>query len=213
MKLNLKLVLVWLFILLGHGVSSAIDSTPPPPTPAPWPEQFHAVLYMNLSTGHLQLSDLWYDWPKGRNVNIFLKQLTGNLLYDIEWNNGTSFYFTHAHCQITDFQVGIPRPDFLDGAVYLGTRVVDGGFLCNLWEKEAFIWYYEDVVTKIPVRWDFYDGIRTHVMSFEVGEVLPDSVTQAPAYCFTDGESLDREKFTMLENPLPHKMLPTKEAW
>ncbi|KAL8223990.1 hypothetical protein R6Q57_019465 [Mikania cordata] len=56
-----------------------------------------------------------------------------------------------------DFGVGIPRPDFLDGAQYLG-RVVTDGVLCDVWEKVEFIWYYEDVVTKRPVRWDFYDG-------------------------------------------------------
>lgn len=87
------------------------------------------------------------------------KQL-GVLLYDIEWNNGTSFYFTlgeNGSCGIMDFGVGIPRPDFLDGANYLGTEITDG-FLCNVWEKVDFIWYYEDVQTKRPVRWDFYDG-------------------------------------------------------
>nr|XP_043628732.1 uncharacterized protein At4g14100-like isoform X2 [Erigeron canadensis] len=131
----------------------------PVPIPTPWPEQFHALLFMNLTSTHLQLSDLWYDWPKGRNVNIFQKQLS-ILLYDIEWNNGTSFYYTlgeDGECQMVDFGVGIPRPDFLtDGAHYLG-RVVTDGFLCDVWEKVDFIWYYEDVITKRPVRWDFYD--------------------------------------------------------
>ncbi|KAL2331134.1 hypothetical protein Fmac_018715 [Flemingia macrophylla] len=208
LKLKLKLKLVCLFVLLGYGASLADDSGSGPPTPAPWPEQFHAVLYMNLSKGKLQLSDLWYDWPRGRNVNIFQKQLADaeDLLYDIEWNNGTSFYFTHSHqCNVTDFQVGIPRPDFLDGAVYLGTRVIDGGFLCNLWQKEDFIWYYEDVLTKKPVRWDFYDGIRSHVMLFEVGKVLPDSVTQAPAHCFTHDSSLHH-------GHLRHRMFPPRKA-
>lgn len=168
---------------------------------------------MNLSSTRLQLSDLWYDWPKGRNVNIFQKQLTG-LLYDIEWNNGTTFYYTlgsNAKCWIADFEVGVPRPNFLDGAVYLGTRITSG-FLCNLWQKDEFIWYYEDVVTKTPVRWDFYDGIQSHVMEFEVGAVLPDWVTQAPAYCFTHGQAMDRDKYK-LENHLRHRMWPTRETW
>lgn len=145
---------------------NAFEPTPTPtPTPTPWPEQFHALLYMNLTSTHLQLNDLWYDWPKGRNVNIIQKQL-GILLYDIEWNNGTSFYYTlgeNAQCEIMDFGVGILRPDFLDGAHYLGTVVTDG-FLCNLWEKVDFIWYYEDVVTKRPVRWDFYDGNQSFLL-------------------------------------------------
>ncbi|XP_027367288.1 uncharacterized protein At4g14100-like isoform X2 [Abrus precatorius] len=197
-------------LCLGFASCNGNSSTP---TPAPWPEQFHALLFMNLSSTRLQLSDLWYDWPKGRNVNIFQKQLTG-LLYDIEWNNGTSFYYTlgpNAECWIADFEVGIPRPNFLDGAVYLGTRVTDG-FLCNLWEKEDFIWYYEDVISKRPVRWDFYDGIQSHVMTFEVGAVLPDSVIQAPPYCFTHSHSLGSDKHTS-KNRLRHRMWPTREIW
>jgi hypothetical protein len=47
--------------------------------------------------------------------------------------------------------VGIPRPDFLDGAEHLGTAVTDG-YLCNVWEKIDIVWYYEDVYTKRPVR-------------------------------------------------------------
>ncbi|KAG6739768.1 hypothetical protein POTOM_057383 [Populus tomentosa] len=156
------------------------------PIPAPWPEQFHALLYMNLSSTRLQITNLWYDWPRGRNVNIIQKQLS-ILLYDTEWNNGTTFYYTLSEphsCRIMVNDVGIPRPDFLDGAEYLGTAVTDG-YLCNVWEKIDTIWYYEDVYTKRPVRWDFNDGISTHVITFEVGAVLfDDSVTQAPAYCF-----------------------------
>ena len=40
------------------------------PIPAPWPEQFHALLYMNLSSTRLQITNLWYDWPRGRNVKM-----------------------------------------------------------------------------------------------------------------------------------------------
>ncbi|XP_054807571.1 uncharacterized protein At4g14100-like [Prosopis cineraria] len=183
MKLNLKsLCLISLIFLL---ISSPARSSSTP-TPRPWPDQFHALLYMNLSDTRLQLSDLWYDWPKGRNVNIFRRQLAGDILYDVEWDNGTSYYFTlgpNPTCRVTEFEVGIPRPDFLDNANYLGTQVTDG-FLCHVWEKVDFIWYYEDVLTRKPVRWDFYDGISSHVITYEEGAVLPDSVTQAPAHCF-----------------------------
>lgn len=158
MKLN-PLSLASLILLLVSPSIEWVGSTSTP-TPLPWPEQFHALLYMNLSSSRLQMSDLWYDWPRGRNVNIFQKQL-GELLYDIEWNNGTSFYYTlgaQGTCKVIEFEVGIPRPDFLDDANYLGTTVTDG-FYCNVWEKVDFIWYYEDVHTRRPVRWDFYDGM------------------------------------------------------
>ncbi|KAF9606975.1 hypothetical protein IFM89_030394 [Coptis chinensis] len=147
-----------------------------------------------MPSGHLQFNDLWYDWPKGRNVNLIQKQL-GKLLYDVEWNNGTSFYYTLAdngECQIMDFGVGIPRMDFLDGAEYLGVQETHG-FLCNVWEKVDFIWYYEDIATQRPVRWDFYDGISTQVMTYEVGAVLEDSQVQAPAYCFNQTTNQDQQ--------------------
>ncbi|KAG7975539.1 hypothetical protein I3843_06G104400 [Carya illinoinensis] len=154
------------------------------PTPAPWPHQFHSIIFMNNS-GSLQIIDLWYDWPNGRNFNIIQNQL-GKLLYDLEWNNGTSFIYTldsNKECRTLHFEVGILRPNWLDGANYLGQRRVDG-FLCNVWEKVDFIWYYEDVVSKRPVRWIFYTGMDAHVMTFEVGAVLEDAQWQAPLYCF-----------------------------
>ena len=57
-------------------------------SPTPWPEQFHAVLFQNRSAS-LALTDLWYDWPGGRNLNAIRTQLTGRTLFDVEWNNGT----------------------------------------------------------------------------------------------------------------------------
>ncbi|KAL5724503.1 hypothetical protein ACHQM5_007755 [Ranunculus cassubicifolius] len=184
-------LLTW-FVLLVFMMQGNIESSP---VPEPWPEQFHALLYMNLTSTRLQITDLWYDWPRGRNVNLMQKQL-GELLYDVEWNNGTSYYFTHGHgsssgvCQMVDVGVGIPRPDFLDGADYLGVQETDG-FLCNVWEKIDFVWYYEDVATKRPVRWDFIGDISTHVITYEIGAVLEDSKVQAPAYCFSqDGPDI-----------------------
>ncbi|XP_038986935.1 uncharacterized protein At4g14100-like isoform X2 [Phoenix dactylifera] len=135
------------------GAGAAAES---PPTPTPWPLQFHSLLYVNGS-GELSVVDLWYDWPNSRNFNIIQHQL-GTLLYDLEWDNGTSFYYTlddSRHCQTYHFDVGILRPDWLDGANYLGQQRVDG-FLCNVWEKVQFIWYYEDVETKRAVQWVFY---------------------------------------------------------
>ena len=142
-------------LCLSRSSSKSTDLTP---TPAPWPPQFYSLLYMNVN-GSNQIIDLWYDWPKGRNLNIIQNQL-GKRLYDLEWDNGTSFFYTldsTQECRTKHFEVGILRPDWLDGAHYLGQREVDG-FLCNVWEKVDFIWYYEDVVTKRPVHWRFFNG-------------------------------------------------------
>ncbi|XP_042388726.1 uncharacterized protein At4g14100-like [Zingiber officinale] len=164
------------------------------PTPSPWPLQFHAVLFMNYS-GALSLIDLWYDWPRGRNFNIIRDQLDGPPFYDLEWNNGTSFFYTldsPCSCRSVQLEVGILRPNWLDGATYLGQKTVDG-FLCNVWTKVDFIWYYEDVVTKRPVQWVFYTGRTAHVMVYEEGAVLEDANWQAPEYCFQKGKKQQPE--------------------
>ncbi|CAN7077187.1 unnamed protein product [Brassica oleracea var. botrytis] len=177
--------IIFLFLAFSGGVRiSVADEPKTEPVPAPWPEQFHALMLMNKS-GSIEIVDLWYDWINGRNFNIIQKQL-GKLTYDLEWNNGTSFYYTldaSKTCRTVHFEVGILRPNWLDGANYLGQRNVSG-FLCNVWEKVDFLWYYEDVVTQRPVQWIFYTGREAHVMTFEVGAVLKDEKWQAPVYCF-----------------------------
>ncbi|KAM7274129.1 hypothetical protein ACFE04_028793 [Oxalis oulophora] len=172
-------------ILVCLQSSSVSSSESSDPVPTPWPPQFHSILFMKNKTGFLQVTDLWYDWPNGRNFNIIQKQL-GELLYDLEWDNGTSYIYTldsNKECNVLHFSVGILRPDWLDGATYLGQERIDG-FLCNVWTKVDFIWYYEDVVTKRPVYWNFYTGLSAQVMTFEVGAVLEDAKWQAPVYCF-----------------------------
>ncbi|KAL7099535.1 hypothetical protein ACP275_09G090000 [Erythranthe tilingii] len=167
-----------------------LASPAPTPAPAPWPAQFHSILFINSSKGVLQVTDLWYDWPNRRNFNIIQNQL-GKKLYDLEWGNGTSYYYTldaNKECRTMHFAVGILSPNWLDGANYLG-QVDKDGFLCNVWEKVDFIWYYEDVATKRPVYWAFYTGQTAHVMTFEVGKVLDDPDWQAPVYCFEEAEA------------------------
>lgn len=164
--LSLPLVIVFIFIIsftsssLLPPISRPVGAGEDSPVPAVWPEQFHALLMMNFS-GALSLIDLWYDWPNGRNFNIIRDQLSSSLFYDLEWNNGTSFFYRldpgSEECRSAQVGVGILRPNWLDGATYLGQLRVNG-FLCNVWEKVDFIWYYEDVATKRPVKWIFYTG-------------------------------------------------------
>ncbi|KAI3926075.1 hypothetical protein MKW98_028211 [Papaver atlanticum] len=147
--------------IILSSLSNSCVSESTDPTPTPWPPQFHSITIMNNSGTH-QIINLWYDYPNGRNFNIIQKK----------------------------FDVGILTPDWLDGANYLGQQKVDG-FLCNVWEKVDFIWYYEDVVTKRPVHWVFFTGMEAHLMTFEVGAVLEDEKWQAPVYCFESGEQAD----------------------
>lgn len=166
MAVRVKPTLVSLLILLTHSIASSSTSRPtnptstPTPTPTPWPEQFHSIIFMITNETQLQKVDLWYDWPNGRNFNIIQNQL-GKLLYDLEWTNGTSFYYTldsNQECRVMLFPVGILTPDWLHDASYVGQKSIDG-FLCNVWEKVEFITYYEDVVSKRPVSWTFYTGM------------------------------------------------------
>ncbi|OMP11411.1 glycosyl transferase [Corchorus capsularis] len=182
-------IMVVLFLICTASLGFSEPTPDEDPTPTPWPHQFHSILVMNYS-GILQIIDLWYDWTNGRNFNIIQHQL-GNVLYDLEWNNGTSFFYTldsSKQCSSAQLEVGILRPNWLDGANYLGQKQVDG-FLCNVWEKVEFIWYYEDVVTKRPVHWVFYTGREAHVMTFEVGAALEDIKWQAPVYCFDNSSA------------------------
>jgi hypothetical protein len=149
-------------LLLLAAAAAALD----PPTPTPWPEQFHAVVFTNLtgSGGRLQLIDLYYDWPRGRNLNLIRGQLSGDPTYDVEWTNGTSYFFNATSCRTKLFPVGLLPPDWLAaGAVYLGRETV-AGFDCHLWTKVDFVWYYEDVVTHRPVRWNFFNGNTTYYL-------------------------------------------------
>lgn len=158
-KIPSFLILLFASSLLSPLIESRSEPTDADPVPTPWPLQFHSILFINTSKGVLQKVDLWYDWPNGRNFNIIQYQL-GKLFYDLEWDNGTSFIYTldqDRECKVLHFQVGILRPNWLDGANYLGQEYKDG-FLCNVWEKVDFIWYYEDVASKRPVYWAFYSG-------------------------------------------------------
>ncbi|KAL2462286.1 Uncharacterized protein Adt_45706 [Abeliophyllum distichum] len=160
---------------------------------------------MNSSKGLLQIDDLWYDFPNGRNFNIIQNQL-GRKLYSLEWNNGTSYYYTldsDKVCSSKHDPVGILRPNWLDGANYLGQQNKDG-FLCNVWEKADIVWYYEDVITKRPVYWSFDTGTIAHFMTFEVGRILEDPNWQAPVYCF---EEANQQKKPALELPATLNMM------
>ncbi|XP_031400328.1 uncharacterized protein At4g14100-like [Punica granatum] len=186
------LTLMFFYITFAPSTSWLVDAGEDP-VPAVWPEQFHALMFMN-SSGNLSLIDLWYDWPNGRNFNIIRDQLSTSLYYDLEWNNGTSFFYrldpASEQCRSVQLEVGILRPNWLDGATYLGQRRANG-FLCNVWEKVDFIWYYEDVATKRPVQWVFYTGREANVMTYEVGAVLEDAKWQAPSYCFSKKEAIN----------------------
>ncbi|TVU41272.1 hypothetical protein EJB05_14775, partial [Eragrostis curvula] len=187
------LLLSLFLVLLAAGVANVVVETSLP-VPTRWPEQFHAVLLTNIteSGGRLELIELYYDWPRGRNLNVVRGQLSaaGEPLYNVEWVNGSSYLFDAASCVATWHPVGILPPDWVDDAAYLGRDAVDG-FECHVWSYHPFfVTYYEDVATGRPVYWNFAGALR-HVLSFETGGVpeVSSPKWQAPAHCFNGGNA------------------------
>ncbi|KAJ1288103.1 hypothetical protein BS78_02G064200 [Paspalum vaginatum] len=182
-------------LLLLASASGSAELTPPPGADAPWPDQYHAVIITNLTDigGRLRQIDIYYDWPRGRALNIVRDQLMSAAappLVNVQWSNGTNFIFDAASCDTIQFPVGVLPPDWktASAAAYLGRRRLDG-FDCHVWSNFIFARYYEDVATGYPVAWDGVNGVQ-HVLSFEVGGVMQDcSMWQAPAYCFDGGSS------------------------
>ena len=176
-------------------LATATTTTPPPPLPPVWPELFHASI-VQFRNGTSSTVELFYDFKKGRNANLIRKQLDSGVLFDLEYNNRTSFYFDRSRpekgCRRVDFPVGILTPDWLSGARYLGNRTING-FDCYGWAKgegkpatEDFVHYWARVSDGIPVRWTFHVGepMEMHVYGFEVGKEMPEEEWQAPSWCF-----------------------------
>ena len=147
------------FLLAAAAHASAAE--PPAAAMAPWPEQYHALVVSNLTArgGRLQVIDIYYDWPRGRDLNLVRLQLPDAgepPLRNVEWANGTSYLFDAASCQTYHFDVGLLPPDWKKAgdAAYLGRARVDG-FDCYIWSNFLFARYYEDVATGRPVAWNF----------------------------------------------------------
>jgi hypothetical protein len=156
-----------LIVLSVISCSLAIGCQAGDPSLKPWPKQFYAQLYQHNGEKNLAVTDLWYDWINGRNFNIIQHQL-GYLMHDVEWNNGTSYYFDLGAktCKTILFEVGILRPDWLMQSQYVGVKELSG-FTCNVWEKENFITYYEDRETQRPVGWFFRTtGMYNFIVSY-----------------------------------------------
>ncbi|WIA20975.1 hypothetical protein OEZ85_005312 [Tetradesmus obliquus] len=108
--------------------------------------KFKATLFQNR-TNKLALTTLYYDWKLGANLNIIANQLgKAGTVWDLEWNNGTSFIFSRDEpvCKVLHFDVGILTPDWLANSTHLGQTETDT-FVCDVWTKADFINYYADV--------------------------------------------------------------------
>lgn len=160
----------------------AQSSRPPYPV---WPQQFTAEAIQSQN-GSLQYTTLYYDWPGGRNL-ILIQEQQGALTWDMEWTNGTSYFFNREAntCRELSFPVGVLRPEWLENATYLGIERVDN-IECHKWTKSKFIDYWASTSTGNPVRWVFlWTGAVFDVITFKANQTVPDeSYWQAPASCF-----------------------------
>jgi hypothetical protein len=147
-------------------------------------------------SGELANVDLYYDWVEARNLNI-ITPLSGSPLFDNERGNGSTYYY-HKHntssCNVIEMGVGILRPDWLQGADFLGqeeVRTVHGMVLAQVFAKDGaghnpFITYYHNPLTDSPVRWVFFDNASFDVLEWEKGGKPKDeSVWTIPDFCFT----------------------------
>ena len=102
--------------------------SPPVPATPPWPEQYHAVVITNQTArgGRLQQIDIYYDWPRGRGLNVIRDQLDSGggepPLRNVQWTNRTSFLFDSASCRAFQYLVGLLPPDWKarGSTAYLG---------------------------------------------------------------------------------------------
>jgi len=78
--------LTWPTLHRSHARTARPPATQPPPPP----------LSNSQNRSHsLALTQLYYDWPKQRNLNIITSQLgVRGTVWDLEFGNGTSFIFS-----------------------------------------------------------------------------------------------------------------------
>jgi len=179
------------------STASTVSAGPSPPV---WPERFHAILFQNRSDS-LAIVDLYYDYQKGRNLNLIRGQHDDDPdamgeLWDVEFNNKSSFYYypRAQSCKKIDFPVGILRPNWLENATFLRAEEAEG-YKCNVWTKASgFITYWEDVESSKPVKWKFGSGMEEYVIKWIVNETLPDEKWNLPEYCFNEASSVSHEE-------------------
>jgi hypothetical protein len=104
--------------------------------------------------------------------------------------------------------VGLLRPNWLDGATYLGQSTIDT-FKCDIWQQGSapsddstpFITYYKIIGQDYPARWVFFDGAQFDVMRWAVNETADEATWAIPPYCFdnlpSDRRTASAEVFKM----------------
>lgn len=154
--------------------------------------------HRNGEVGH---TDLFYDWPAGGNLHI--DRIPGQPpFFDNERQNSSTYYYTPGgSCKVIEMGVGLLPPNWLDGAEYIGNQTVrsasDKSVNCHVWTKGdamgnatgPFITYYENIETKTPARWRFFDGMYFDILRWEPGKQASPEQWQLPPSCLNKSAS------------------------
>ena len=156
----------------------------------------------------------YYDYDRGGNLVQITPEDGANAtapeeggddatLWDLELNDGRSYYFTPSlgECRAADFPVGILRPDWLAGATPLGpstsawrrweegrrgggNATAEDRPVCG-WTQADFVDYYADAATGEPDSWYFH-AMRAsfRVLDYRPNAVIDPSLLVPPDYCF-----------------------------
>lgn len=171
--------------LAAGGCSSA--------RPPIWPRRFTALQRLvpvsdpDCSGGRCANVTTYYDW--GMQANLLVIRPDGGGVNDTLWDLelGNHHYLFHPalrQCKFSELSIGVLRPDWLDGAAYLGESVVRGKRVQG-WTKADFIDYYASAEDCTPVRWFFHKmNASFDTLTYSEGAAVPDaSFFKAPAYC------------------------------
>jgi hypothetical protein len=134
-----------------------------PIQPAPWPQVFHAHLNRSGLLAGDQSMELFYDWPGGRQVEIFNKK--GKISFANHRSNGSLYTYSPgvSGCKVIQFRYGLLRPDWMQNGTYKGRQKVNGKE-CDVWalapllpgKNFPFLTYYDDPSTGAMVRDTFF---------------------------------------------------------
>lgn len=119
------------------------------------------------------------------------------------------YYPDSSSCSVIDMNVGILKPNWLDGATYLGQTTIDN-FLCDVWQQGSapdddatpFLTYYNVVGEDYPARWVFFDGAQFDVLRWAINETAGEATWAIPGYCFSEPKKDSNDKRL-------HRVLPT----
>ncbi|CAK0880629.1 unnamed protein product [Prorocentrum cordatum] len=171
----------------------------PSSAPPAWPVRFkilqRKVPADDADCGRGTCSNVtaYYDW--GRQANLIIVRCPANsTLWDLELGSGHSYYIHPGlrQCMFHEFDVGILRRSWLEGATFLGESFLNGR-LCQVWTKDDFIDYYADAEDCTPVSW-FFHTMRAwfHTIDYLEGEAVPDdNFFSPPEYCPNRTAGLD----------------------